>query len=131
MVLSAGTLTTGSVILPAAAPTPTATAATPTAVAVATPWAVPYSPANPTPSLASVGSSSSPLAGAIATLGANSTTTAQATNTFAPTSVGDYSTLNSSTPSVTNLPSSLADFFQNPLYMGVAGLIILLYIRSK
>ena len=130
MVLSAGTLTTGSVILPAAAPTPTATAATPTAVNVTTPWAVPYSPANPTPSLATVGSSSSP-GGAIATVGANSTTTAQATNTFAPTSVGDYSTLNSSTPSVTNLPTSLADFFQNPLYMGVAGVIILLYIRSK
>ena len=138
MVLSAGTLTTGSVILPAAAPTPTVANATPTAstastsiptaVDVSSPFATPYSPANMTPALTSVGSSSAP--GGVLGVSTATTTTAPA-NTFAPASADAYSTLNSSTPSVTTLPTSLADFLTNPLYMSVAGLLLILYVRSK
>ena len=130
MVLSAGTITTGSVILPAAAPTPTAATGTPTAVDVTSPFAAPYSPANPTPSLSTVGSSSSP-GGVLGTSSASpAATTIAPTNTFAPANTGDYSTLNSSSPSVTTLPSSLNDFLSNPLYMGIAGVLLLLYVRK-
>ena len=126
MVLSAGTITTGVVLSGGSTST-----SSPTPVDVTTPFAVPYSPANPTPSLETVGSSSSP-GGVLGTSSASPSAASPSApaNTFAPASTGGYSTLNSATPSATNLPSSLADFLQNPLYMGIAGVLLLFYIRK-